>query len=53
LKGKIFQWEANRIPMTSRIRSSSTIDAPCQWNLGKRYQSHERLKIILYRTKTI
>jgi len=25
-------------------------DAPRQWNLGKWYQSHVRLKIILYRT---
>ncbi len=53
LKEKTFQWEANRIPMTSQICSSSTIDSPHQWNLGKRYQSHVRLKIVLYRMKMI
>jgi len=41
-----------RLLMTSRIRLPSN-DAPRQWNLGKWYQSHVWLKIVLYRTEMI
>ena len=45
-------WLVRKSLMTSRIRLPSN-DAPRQWNLEKWYQSHVRLKIILYRTEMI
>jgi hypothetical protein len=45
-------WKSKKNPVTSQIHLSSN-DAPCQWNLGKLYQSQVWLKTILYCTEMI